>query len=344
MQFFILLTISSLFLGSTIARILGNYLVYQKNINLFDSASFGDIPLFTKDIAYGKSFDILDFSFFIFLTLFVFGLFFIIYRKNKLLPKQELLIGLSHLIFSSLIYVSTFFAVYSGIITLIFIASWFFLTVLTLRYIPEELPSWTEGKKALSNGLITGFYLLILFHQLTTSIALPLAIFATTPIFFYLFCLRFKFLILPYYIFLVMAFAIPFNQVLLLILAIITISFLKLHKFVPSKFSDNLGKLYPITILFIFLYNPTFYIGSFDSIEEGFWAGWRQRSLNGQTIYRDFAAYHPPILLWGLSLFSKIFGESLHNLRLYFHLLQVIGLVILFFVLDSLFLGGLSQK
>jgi hypothetical protein len=86
----------------------------------------------------------------------------------------------------------------------------------------------------------------------------------------------------------------------------------------------------------VVFYNPLFYIGNLDSIEEGFWLSWLQRLINKQTIYKDFLAYHPPLVTWFMYIFTSLTQYSVYYFRLYMHLLQVSGLIIFYFALDSL--------
>lgn len=100
-----------------------------------------------------------------------------------------------------------------------------------------------------------------------------------------------------------------------------------------SGFYDHIS---PYLILFIFLYNPVYYLGTFDTVEEGLWAGWLQHLLQGQIMYRDFAVYHPPLLPAGLYLFSKFYGSSLSYIRLYFHLLSIFGFTVIYIFLTKI--------
>lgn len=324
-------------LSSALGKILAKTLVFQKGLNLFSSSSFQEIPNFSEQLAKEKSFDAVEFLLFVLISFFLFGIFFLFYRKNKFSPFQETLVGLTQLIFAFFVYISVSFANHSGTQTILIVLFWIIVTSVISLKVPKKIPTWEEGEGALANGIVTGFYLLILFNGLTTSIALPLSIFAVTPIFFYLYASEFDLLKHPGFIFLVLSFVLPFNKLAVLVLGLATVVGLIVTKNkVPQKLMEILKNSGPFVILFIFLYNPIFYLGNFDSVEEGFWAGWLQRMLGGEVIYRDFAAYHPPTLPWGLYLFTKIFGPSLYNLRLFFHLLQIIGLTILYFVLDKL--------
>ncbi len=333
----LLLVITSVLLGSTFSKIIAKILAYHKNINLFSQSLSQNIPSFNASLAQAKSFDILEFVLFLIISTIIFALFTYFYKKIKYSPQQQFLVGLGNLIFATFGYIAIMFVDYSGVQTVVFSVVWYIAIFFISFFIPKKIPDWIDGRQSFFNGLIAGFYLLIVLNNLTTSVVLPFAVFLTTPIYFYLFAKRFKILSHPGLIILILSFIFPFSRLALLgifIATLVTI-FITKNK-VSTKFYSTVEKIYPVLILFIILYNPIFYLATFDSIEEGFWSGWLQRLLSGQFIYRDFAAYHPPLLIWGLGLFTKVFGASLLNQRLYFHLLQIFGFIILYLVLKNI--------
>lgn len=331
------LTLSSLLLGSAFGKLLAKYLVFTKGINLFSQSLIQNTPLFDAEVARAKSFDILEFLLFIVISLAIFTIFALLYKRKKYTPLQQILIGSVNAIFAFFVYLSVVFVNSSGVQTIVFSAIWYTAIFVISFFLPKETPSWNKNKNALFNGIVTGFYLLILLNNLTTSVALPLAIFVCTPICFYLYSNKFNFLNHPAFALFIFSFAFPFNRIALAVIPMISAATLFLTKDrVTSRFGAVMQKIYPLLILFIFLYNPLFYLGTFDSIEEGFWAGWLERLLNRQVMYKDFAAYHPPLLTWGLYIFTKVFGPSLYNIRLYFHILQILGLSICYFVVQGL--------
>lgn len=333
----IFIIVSSVLLGSVIARIGASILVFQKGINLISTGVIEGGPLYTADYLSGKSFDLMEFPIFVLTSLGLFAILTFIFRKLKSGNAHQILVGASLTIFSVIANIATLFADSSGSQTIIFISAWCLVTAVLAYKVPAKLPAWEQGKSAVFNGVITGFYLSVLTHKFSTSVALPIALFAATPIYFYMFSEKFKFLKNPSFIFLMGAMFVPFNKLFLLLLPVFSALFIFFSKNkVPLKTVRLLESVYPALILIIFLYNPTFYIGTFDTVEEGLWAGWLQRMLDGKTMYRDFAAYHPPLLSGGLYVFSKVFGESLYNLRLYFHLLQITGPIIIYLIVSKL--------
>jgi len=337
MLFNILLIISSVLLGSSLSRILAKILVFQKGLTLFPSTSIQGIPLFTQQFADSKSYDLLEFLLFIVISLLLSGIFYFIYRKKIYPPKTAALVGSVFVIFAFILNIATLFVGYSSVQTIILILFWCLTAIAMSRNIPAKLPNWLESKFAVMNGIFLGFFLSILLHKFTTSVALPLSIFAVSPIYFYIFSAKYSFLKHPGWALLILGSMFPYNKILLFVLAgMVGIVLFTFRKRISPKITGLMDKIYPVLILFIFVYNPMFYFGSFDTVEEGFWAGWLQRMNNGLTMYRDFAIYHPPILPGGLYIFSKIFGSSLYNIRLYFHLLQIVGSIILYSVLAKL--------
>lgn len=333
----LLFIISSILLGSTLSKLTANYLVFQKHLNIFPNNLVGNIPLFTSELAKAKTLDFTEFLIFILFSTVTLLLLTLLFKSKKFNHPEDVLVGILYLILSFTFYISVTYAPYSGIQTIVFLLILFSLLTLFLLKIPIKVTSLLEAKNAISNGVITGLFLIILLHNLTTSIAFPLAVFAMTPIFFYLTFSKYGFLKRPEFNLLLLAILIPYKLFPLLLLGILVISFISITKNkVNSTITVLIGKIAPFLVLFIFLYNPLFYHGTFDSIEEGFWAGWLEHMLKGNKVYRDFAVYHPPLLLWGLYVFTKIFGTSLYTIRLFFHLMQIIGLFMIFTVLKRL--------
>lgn len=332
-----LLILSSLLLGSSFGQLIAKMLVFQKGLNLFKAGLAQNIPSFSSSLAQAKSLDLTEFSLSIILSFTIFFVLFILYRQRKYNSTQQIVIGLIYSIFAFFIFITTLFASYSGTQVILFSIIWCTVILVISFFTPKQTPSWQESKRAVFNGIIMGFYALIVLHNVTTSIALPLAVFVSLPLYFYLFSGKIRLLNHPAFVLLIFSFILPFNKAVLAGITLLTALFLFLTRNkIPQKLLIFMDKVYPIIILFIFLYNPLFYSGNFDSVEEGFWAGWLERLLNGQVIYRNFAAYQPPFLLYGLYIFTKAFGLSLYYFRLYFHILQILGLIIIYFVLNNI--------
>jgi hypothetical protein len=334
-NFFLIAT--SFLVGSVFSQMISRYLIFQKGIIFFNTGLQKNIPLINDALAKNKSLDILDFILTLTIGVLIFIFINFIYRNRKLDSIQMAIIGLANFLFALTVLISISFANYSGFQTILAIFIFYIGIFLISLQIPQASSRWADGKRAVFNGLIFGFYLLITLRCITTSIAIPLAIFMEAPLVFYLLSGKIKILNNPSFCILILAFAFPYKiHSLLIIASIFAFALVTTKNRISENFDKILNKIYPSLILFIFFYNPLFYFGNFDSIEEGFWAGWLQRMLTGQIIYRDFVAYHPPTLLYGLFAFIKIFGDSLYNLRLYFHLLQIFGIIIIYYVLNSI--------
>jgi hypothetical protein len=337
MLFNFLLILSSALIGSTLSRIFAKILVFQKGINLFPSGGIQNIQLFNLAFAKNKSLDMIEFVLFILFTLGISGIYYFLYKKNKFTFQKKILVGSIQIVIATIFNISTLFVSSSSIETAVTILILYLLTLILSFKLPEKINTWKESKLSITNGIIAGFYLSILLHKLTPAISLPLVAFILTPIYFYIFSSKLSFLKHPAFLLLIFSFLFPYNKTLLLIIAgIIPILILFTKNKIPEKTLNFIEQISPIFILFIFLYNPTFYLGTFDPVEEGFWVGWLQRMLQGQMLYRDFAIYHPPILPTGLYLFSKLFGESIYIVRLYFHLVSITGFVLIYLILKKL--------
>ena len=186
-----------------------------------------------------------------------------------------------------------------------------------------------------------GFYLLLVLNQLTTVVMLPIMVFVITPIIFIgLLGIRKDFMRKTVYAFpgLIVLFAIffPTNLAKLIILGLIiliiwSVIYISKIDLLTRPFFTKF--IYPAAVILLFVYNPIFYIGNFDSVEEGFFLGWLQRLIQGDALYKDVAVFHQPLLIWGMFLWSKITGFGIYSERLFLHLLQVIGSIIYLFFL-----------
>lgn len=327
--------LGSLFLGSSLARIFTTFLINRFSLNFFSDEFSLAIPGFSQQLGVEKTYDILNsFLFFIF-SILIFSTFFIA-RKIHKKEKQNKLLGLIYLTISFLVFLQVNFVNYSGSQTIFLIA--IIQGLYILGYIKIQEKKLEIDSLKFSNGVLSGFYLLLIFNRLTTLTGLQLGIFATMPFVYLLLSKKLdKFSKSPAHLILVFSALFPFNIGNLLLIALVFIVFYLLIKdrkaFNKTSF---IRIIYPIVILFIFAYNPLFYMGSFDSIEEGFWLGWLQRLLFKQKLYSDVAVYHPPFIVWGLYYFTKIFGVSMYHFRLYLHTLQIFGLILIFFVINKL--------
>jgi len=324
----------SLFFGSSLSKILTKILVFQNGFNIFSNTN-ENLNFLNQNTTILKSSDTIQLVTFIILSISLFVFLGFINKIFKLSDQQMYFVGFSQLSVSLLSNIFITFSGYSSVQYILFLTIWYILSVGLSFWIPKNLPKWKDSKIAFANGIITGFFLLIFTRHFVTLLALPISFLILGPIFFYVFSEKITTLKHPAFLLLFVSVFFSFNRIYLFLLLILVVVLLFLTK--PNeKVINFFAKIYPFIIIFLFLYNPLFYFGNFDTVEEGFWASWLQRIMSGQHIYSDFAAHHPPGLIWGLYYFSKLFGSSLYNMRLYFHILQITGYFIFYFLINKL--------
>lgn len=322
---FAFIIISSFLLSSALSKLSSELSVKLLSIKLVSEYYLDSLSVIAKTK------DLLEFPlFFIFFSLFALSLY-LVNKKSSLTYSTKTTILVIYSIFSIMIYLQTFFVNHSITQTLLTIMVPTSITLLSFKFFPNyEVKN--SSKIVIVNGILLGFYLAILARNFTSSFAIPMFLFLSTPLYFLIFSQYLKDkLSQPTFLLLLICVFFPYQKITLIILAFTVIILLTL----PLNLKFRYQKAFTlISILILLLYNPLFYFGSYDSIEEGFWAAWLQRVLQGEVIYRDFAAHQPPILLWGLEAFNKILGPSLYNIRLYFHLLSILGMLVIFFSLN----------
>lgn len=330
----ILNLISSLLLGSSLSLILTKLLITGLGLNFLSA----DIPGVEAQLAYDKTFDLADFVIAGGLTLIIFlinqyGAILIsrLFRRAEFKFASVLLF-----IFAAASFIQTHFLIFSTTQVLIMIAlfeaAYFGIGILGKRFSLEGLKHINALK--LQNGIFIGFLLMLITNSLTTIPILSLSFLVLTPLVF-LTCNNFGGIYrnMPG-VLVLSAVLFPTN---LIFLSLLFLSIFGLGVLI-SKFRDGLlgGGLIsrfvnPAGLVFLAAFNPLFYIGNFDSVEEGFWLAWVQRLSEGQVLYRDVFVYHSPLIPWGMYLFSLVSGFSIYSERLFLHLLQVLGVIIFFF-------------
>lgn len=312
---------SSLLLGSALGKAISTYLVYWLQINFF---YLSEIPSFTAELALAKTLDLIDFALTIGFSVlsFVFSHYFI-KLKNKLLV-------VSTLIFSTIFFLQVHFAAYNLLHILIFVVAFYILMVLAPRLKVKLNDFLALDLILVANGVLVGFWLLLVINTLTTTF-LPLVALFLAPVAYLLLPVR-HFRSQAHLVFALSA-LVPNNLVLLM-----TVGLVSLFAILAIKRSLGLvyKYLYPIVFIILAAYNPLYSVGRLDSVEEGFWLGWISGLREGGVLYRDIAAYHPPLLAWKLKLFSDIFGYSIESVRLALHLSQIAGIVLYFFLARAL--------
>ena len=318
--------LSSLLLGSAVSSVLTNFLMTRYHLNFFTSNLSQQLFAIDQSLAIAKTSDFINMAIFfgVSLTLFLVNHYFT-RDKNNLLAK------LFYATFAILIFFQTTFVVHSGTQTI-------FLTLiaqtiyLILAKPKTRLPKEINWKSAMS-GSMMGYFLLIFTNGLFGSYVIPFLLFGMSPVIYIYIETKFpRITSNPSHIILILASLFPFNYFALsAIFLVFAISTIVIDKYVSEKHTHKLDILFPFGVIFILVYNPLFYLGNYDSVEEGIWTAWLHRMLNGESLYKDFTAYHPPLFPWGNYLFSKLTAASLYSTRYFFHLLAVLGSFILYF-------------
>lgn len=327
----------SLFLASSLAVVISKPLsVILKNLYFKNPTS---IPSFNPEIVLAKSFDFTNFILFVFFGLL---LFFINYFVSRRFVKKEMkdslrLNNILFLLFSFLIFLQTHFVTHSGKTVLALILLGQLIYISSLRLLINSSRIRLETMTVL-NGVLSGFYFLLLANQITNVVSIPLLFIFSAPILYILsnsFKVTIKYTRSPFHLFLFFSAFISgdLQKLILLGMAVlIVITIFRDNIIQKIKIEKYFTKIvYPIVILILVTYNPIFYLGNFDSIEEGYLLGWLQRLINGQVLYRDVAVFHPPIIIWLLYLFTKFTDFSVYYFRLFLVILQVIAIIIIYF-------------
>lgn len=329
----------ALLLGSTIGTILARFFASPATSLFFAS----QIPGLTPDLATQKSFDLLEFVFTITISTLIFFVNYLVTNKST----TSKIFNWSFTLISLALYIQTQFVTSSGKQVLFLSLILQLLYLLSSRLLKQSpillVPSFT----ILANGLLVGFYFLQLANHLSTSLAVSLLAMLIPPILYLALPISYKkFLTHPLHLLIIVTIINPSSLPYLIGIGIITlISILasSFFNFLISSPHRHLKYLYAFTFILILNYNPLYYAGNFDSIEEGFWLGWLQGLSTGKHLYKDIAAFHPPILPWLLLFFTKLAGYSVQNVRLFFHLLQLVAFCIYFVFVHQLLERKLHQ-
>lgn len=305
-----ILVLASILLGSSVSIILTPRIIGFLSLQLYTS-DFSQSVLPNQGLAAQKTFDLVEIVLFFGLSI---GFFLLNYyaRKPRSIPIGILGVG------SLLVFLQTHFVVHSIKVVLLQ------LVILELLYIVWPYKKkFTYHSVSLMNGLFVGFFLFVVTRLFTASYVIPFFIVFISPLVF----MHFEWGRTAHwgFPFLVVSAFFPYSKLALVVIAIVSIVILKI-KYVGTIESK---RYYPYILLFIVIYNPLFFVGTFDSLEEGFWLAWVQRLSDGKVLYKNFAVYHPPLFTWGLSLFMRMTDYSLYTFRLYFHSLQILGTMII---------------
>jgi len=322
--------LASLFLGSSLSLVITDYLLAKFDINFFTSELSQQLSITNSPLAASQTFDTVEIFLFGILSIVIFLFNSYVHKKGK---HFALPVNLFYAFTSFLIFLQTRFVVHSGTTTIFLVL---FLQLFYFVFSRQKVKLHLDDSNVLINGVLIGFYSLIVANLFTTSLVIPFGLFVGLPIMYASLAKPPNFLRHPGHLIFTLVAFFPFNKVALLAIAILFLTVLFVFKNVKNKHFSKTSWIYPLSLIFIFTYNPLFYLGTFDSLEEGFWLGWVQRLLSGEVIYKDFRAYHPPFLSWGLLHFMRLTKETLFHARAYFHILEIVGTFLIYLALNRL--------
>lgn len=318
--------------ASSLAAVISSFLTSKLQISFFASSFSREIPTYSLELARDKSYDLLYFGLIVLFSVFI-SIIYLYFLKIQ--NRKNIIVDFFNLAFAILFFVQTHFVRYSYteilIIFIVIQVIYMFLKIIIKKEI--DFSGWLT----VGNSFLTGFFCMLFVRQITTSMLLTLGTILLIVFLYQISSGYFikKYLTHPCHLILFLAIINSWNLYYLLSLGLFTfLSILFIKKF-PEKIIDNLNFIYSLVFIAFFAYNPLFYFGNIDTVEEGFWLGWLQRLSTGQILYKDVFVFHPPLMIWGLNSFVSIFGESLYWFRLYFHTLNVIGILLIFVCVRS---------
>lgn len=325
--------IASALIGSSLSHLLSPQLVNRLGLNFFNEGLLQNTPSLNPILAISKTTDLLDYL----LTCFFTVLYFFSTKKifNTSTSKHSHNFSYVNIIFSFVIFLQTHFVTTSTkslVSLLLFYLLSAFLYTKTRNSSFDFKPTFLNA----SNGVFLGTAVFLLTRTLTTSVSIPIMSFVSF-VFIYLNIrgLHFEPYNSRFYFLYSLLLALP-QKTTYLACGLMGISFL-IYFIKSKKYNQFVEKyLYPAFLIFIFSFNFRYYVGNFDSVEEGFWLAWIYRLANGEVLYKDVAVYHPPFLIWLSFLFQKVVGFSIGNTRLFFHLMQIVAMVIFYFVSEKI--------
>lgn len=326
--------ISCALLASSLSTALTYPLIRFLNLNFFTQGLQTHIPAFGPAEALLKTYDLVDFG----LTIILFAILFAINYFATLKTKENKAVYIWYLVFSVIIFLQTHFVTFSGrsVLILIFLAQAAVVFILRREWRSTTNKGKVDYPLLVINGLLTGFYLMLVSSHLTTVVAIPLLILVSLPMIYTMVGSSYRhFTESHVHLLLILSLFLSNSQFILYFLGLVTLLLVIVFR---DRFQNRIVRtiLYPAATILVFTFNPLYYVGNFDTVEEGFWLGWLQRLINNQNLYRDVKVYHPPLIAWGMFYFGKVTSFSIANARLFLHLLQVAGLIIYYFVVSKL--------
>ncbi len=317
-----------LFFALGITKVVLYFIGKSTPLNIFSDTAIQTIPGFSLELAQAKSIDIVEYGLLIVLVMVIFGLSSYLQRYRK---KKDKIYDCFYLTIAFILFLQTNFVVFSSKLILGF---FILFHILFWTYVSKNNDNQKIKFNSIlfTNGILFALVALQLIQKVNYSLLLPFSVLVFVPFIYHL--ISWKFLSNPSHLLLSLFIVKAGDTNWILFLLVVTIVLIGLTELRKSKYQKKINKLlyklYPYVLITIVCFNPLYYWSDLDSVEEGFWLGWLQRVLNGNTIYKDFYAYHPPLLLWLLKYFVLVFGVSVAKVRLFFHLLQIIAIFIFY--------------
>lgn len=311
------------------------------SINIFSQSSLQTIPSFSLELAQAKSTDMIEYGLLILIMAVLFGITIFLLKKRQ---KKQPFYDWFYFIASLLFFTQANFVGFSGSLMLIFFVL-FQIIFWTMVLLKKKNKTIKFDSRLLINGIFAGLIMMQLVQKFNYSLILPLFIVALMPLIYHL--LPFNFLSNPSHVILSFFIFKPGNFSWLLILLVITVIMVTLTELIKfknkKKITELIYKMYPFVIITLVAFNPLYYWTTLDPVEEGFWLGWLQHLLNKEVMYKDFLAYHPPLLAWLLKYFILITGASVANMKLFFHLMQIVSYFIFYLLIKKVINNKIGQ-
>lgn len=303
------------------------------SVNIFSQSSLQTIPSFSLELAQAKSIDIIEYGLLFLVISVLFGVTLFLLKKRQ---KKQSFYDWFYFGVSLLFFAQTNFVGFSGSLMLAFFVL-FQVIFWAMVLFKGKNKTIKFDSRLLINGIFVGLIMMQLVQKFNYSLILPLFILMLMPLIYHL--LPFNFLLNPSHVILSFFIFKPGNFNWLLILLVITavvIALTELIKFKnKKKITELIYKTYPFVVITLVAFNPLYYWTTLDPVEEGFWLGWLQHLLNKEVMYKDFLAYHPPLLAWLLKYFVLITGASVANMKLFFHLIQIVAYFIFYLLIKK---------
>ncbi len=325
----ILSFLSNLFFSSTLAQVISSVLQAKTRLSLFGEYSYS-IPSFSSQLASEKTYDILNYALFILIA----GV--LLWFNLKFRKKPNIWLDTGYFIISFFFYLQVHFLGYSSLTIVIGFLAFQVLFWVLNSFSPNQSRTYTT--RVFLNSIFLSVSTLLIVRQFNYSLILPFSALVIVPLIYYYSHDKISRLLAhPFHILLIANLFFPSSLDKLLVITLTVLIASWLTRNINILRTETLSKhVYPLAAIFLIAFNPMYYLGTIDSVEEGFWLGWLNRIIHGEILYRDVWVYHPPLLIWLLGLFSKVVGASVANVRLYFHLLQILGFWVFYLVICNL--------